>query len=45
MTKRDAVDDTAEPAFGSVEFVKILTHCDQILKADLIVRSIIGWEI
>jgi hypothetical protein len=45
MTSRDAIDDIAEPASGSVEFVKILTHCDQILKADLILRSIIGWEI
>jgi len=34
-----------EPAFGGIGFVKILTHCDQILKADLILRSIIGWEI
>jgi hypothetical protein len=45
MARGDAIGGIAEPAFGSVEFVKILTHCDQILEADLRFRSIIGWEI
>jgi hypothetical protein len=45
MRQRDAIAGTAEPAFGGVEFVKISTHCDQILEADLTLRSIIEWGI